>query len=168
MRRAEREIIDKQEIFDVLRRCDTLRIAMQDEAAPYIVPVSFGLEIVDGQAVVYFHCAQAGRKLDLMRAHPHVCVEGDVYLGVERTAHGITTRYESVIGTGVCRFLSAPDDILHGLKLLTEHYGYFDYPLECCAGLAHLLVGRIALDEISGKRNLPGASTPADRAAKRD
>lgn len=70
MRRAEREITDKQEIFDVLRRCDTLRIAMQDEAAPYIVPVSFGLEIVDGQAVVYFHCAQAGRKLDLMRAHP--------------------------------------------------------------------------------------------------
>ena len=168
MRRAEREITDKQEIFDVLRRCDTLRIAMQDEAAPYIVPVSFGLEIVDGQAVVYFHCAQAGRKLDLMRAHPRVCVEGDVYLGVERTAHGITTRYESVIGTGVFRFLSAPDDILHGLKLLTEHYGYFDYPLECCAGLAHLLVGRIALDEISGKRNLPGASTPADRAAKRD
>ena len=168
MRRAEREITDKQEIFDVLRRCDTLRIAMHDEAAPYIVPVSFGLEIVDGQAVVYFHCAQAGRKLDLMRAHPRVCVEGDVYLGVERTAHGITTRYESVIGTGVCRFLSAPDDILHGLKLLTEHYGYFDYPLECCAGLAHLLVGRIALDEISGKRNLPGALTPADRAAKRD
>ena len=168
MRRTEREITDKQEIFDVLRRCDTLRIAMQDEAAPYIVPVSFGLEIVDGQAVVYFHCAQAGRKLDLMRAHPRVCVEGDVYLGVERTAHGITTRYESVIGTGVCRFLSAPDDILHGLKLLTEHYGYFDYPLERCAGLAHLLVGRIALDEISGKRNLPGASTPADRAAKRD
>ena len=168
MRRAEREITDKQEIFDVLRRCDTLRIAMQDEAAPYIVPVSFGLEIVDGQAVVYFHCAQAGHKLDLMRAHPRVCVEGDVYLGVERTAHGITTRYESVIGTGVCCFLSAPDDILHGLKLLTEHYGYFDYPLERCAGLAHLLVGRIALDEISGKRNLPGASTPADRAAKRD
>lgn len=168
MRRAEREITDKQEIFDVLRRCDTLRIAMQDEAAPYIVPVSFGLEIVDGQAVVYFHCAQAGRKLDLMRAHPRVCVEGDVYLGIERTALGITTRYESVIGTGVCRFLSAPDDILHGLKLLTEHYGYFDYPLECCARLAHLLVGRIALDEISGKRNLPGASTPADRAAKRD
>ena len=92
MRRAEREITDKQEIFDVLRRCDTLRIAMQDEAAPYIVPVSFGLEIVDGQAVVYFHCAQAGRKLDLMRAHPRVWGEGDVYLGVERTAHGITTR----------------------------------------------------------------------------
>ena len=92
--------------------------------------------------------------------------EGDVYLGVEKTAHGVTTRYESVIGTGECRFLSAPEEILHGLKLLTEHYCYFDYPLERCAGLKHLLVGRIALDEISGKRNLPGASTPADQAVK--
>lgn len=166
MRRTEREITDKQEIVDVLRRCDTLRIAMRGENAPYIVPVSFGMEVIDDQAVVYFHCAQAGRKLDLLRAHPRVCVEGDVYLGVEKTAHGVTARYESVIGTGECRFLSAPEEILHGLKLLTEHYGYFDYPLERCAGLKHLLVGRIALDEISGKRNLPGASTPADQAAK--
>lgn len=166
MRRTEREITDRQEIFDVLRRCDTLRIAMQGDDAPYIVPVSFGMEVVEDQAVVYFHCAQAGRKLDLLRAHPRMCVEGDVYLGVEKTAHGVTTRYESVIGTGECRFLSAPEEILHGLKLLTEHYGYFDYPLERCAGLKHLLVGRIALDEISGKRNLPGASTPADQAAK--
>jgi uncharacterized protein len=163
MRRSEREITDKQEIFDVLRRCDTLRIAVQDSDAPYIVPVSFGMEVIDDQAVVYFHCAQAGRKLDLMRAHPRVCVEGDIYLGVEKTAHGITTRYESIIATGECHFLSESEDILHGLKLLTEHYGYSGYPLERCAGLAHLLVGRIILEEISGKRNLPLSSTPADR-----
>ncbi len=158
MRRAEREITDRQEIFDVLRRCNTLRIAMQGEEAPYIVPVSFGMEVIDNQAIVYFHCARAGRKLELMRAHLRVCVEGDIFLGVEKTAHGITTRYESVIGTGECRFLSEPDEILHGLKLLTAHYGHDDYPLERCAGLTHLLVGRIVLDEISGKRNLPEAS----------
>lgn len=84
---------------------------------------------------------------------------------VEKTAHGITARYESVIGFGKCAFVSDGEEIIHGLKLLTEHYGYNEYPLDRCAGLDHLLVGKIVLDEISGKKNLPGSLTPADRAA---
>lgn len=38
---------------------------MQGGKYPYIVPVSFGLEIVDGTAVIYFHSAQQGLKIDL-------------------------------------------------------------------------------------------------------
>ena len=166
MRRKDREVLDREEIFDILRRCNTIRIAMQDNARPYVVPVSFGLEIVDGKAVVYFHSAQQGLKVDLLRANPNVCVEGDLFLRVERTEHGITARYESVIGFGECRFLTDLEDIKHGLRLLTEHYGYPDYPLDRCMGIDHLLMGRIVLDEITGKRNLPGSLTPADRAAR--
>lgn len=57
------------------------------------------------------------------------------------------------------------DEIKHGFKRLTEHYGFSDYPLERCAGLQHLLVGKIVLEEITGKRNLPGTLTPADEMA---
>ena len=32
--------------FDVISRCDTIRIAMFDEPYPYIVPVNFGEEII--------------------------------------------------------------------------------------------------------------------------
>lgn len=31
--------------FDIISRCDTIRIAMFDEPYPYIVPVNFGEEI---------------------------------------------------------------------------------------------------------------------------
>jgi nitroimidazol reductase NimA-like FMN-containing flavoprotein (pyridoxamine 5'-phosphate oxidase superfamily) len=164
MRRKDREVHDKLDIFDILRRCDTVRIAMQGAEYPYVVPVSFGLEIVNGSAVIYFHCAQQGMKLDLLEKNSHVCVEGDIFINVEKTAHGITARSESVIGFGKCRFIKEKDEILHGLKLLTEHYGYADYPLDRCAGLQHLLVGKIVLEEITGKKNLPGTMTPADKA----
>ena len=50
MRRKDREVTDLQEIFDILLRCDTVRIGM---TGPYIVPVSFGAEIVDGKVVIY-------------------------------------------------------------------------------------------------------------------
>jgi nitroimidazol reductase NimA-like FMN-containing flavoprotein (pyridoxamine 5'-phosphate oxidase superfamily) len=123
------------------------------------------LEIINETAVIYFHCAQQGMKLDLLEKNPHVCVEGDIFINVEKTAHGITARSESVIGFGKCCFINERDEILHGLKLLTEHYGYADYPLDRCAGLQHLLVGKIVLEEITGKKNLPGTMTPADKAA---
>ena len=98
-----------------------------------------------------------------MKANSHVCLEGDIFIQVEKTAHGITARYESVIGFGECELLTNADEIKHGLKLLLDHYGYYDYPLDRCMGLSHVLVGKIVLNEITGKRNLPGALTSTDQ-----
>ena len=165
MRRKDREVQNKTEVFDILNRCDTIRMGMQGNQSPYVVPVSFGMEVVNGNAVIYFHCAQQGLKVDLIRANPNVCVEGDIFIQVEKTAHGITTRYESVIGFGECQILTDVDEIKHGLKVLLSHYGYQEYPLDRCVGISHLLVGKIALYKITGKRNLPGAMTSADQAA---
>ena len=163
MRRKDREILDIAEIFDILNRRDTVRIGMRGEKHPYVVPVSFGAEMAGGKPVIYFHCARQGLKLDLIRNDPHVCVEGDIFIKTETTDHGITTRYESVIGFGDCRIVSDRDEIFHGLRLLTEHYGYYGYSFERCRGLEHLFVGKITVDEITGKRNLPVPPTAADR-----
>ena len=162
MRRKDRELENRNEIYDILKRCDTVRIAMHGDVYPYVVPVSFGTEVVDGKAIIYFHCAREGTKIDLLRENPHVCVEGEIFIQVEKTAHGITARYESIVGFGECTFVTEKEEILHGMKLLTEHYGYNEYSLERCAGLNHLFVGKIVLNEIYGKKNLPGSLTPAD------
>lgn len=164
MRRKDREVQNMAEVFDILNRCDTIRIGMQGNQCPYVVPVSFGMEIVNDKAVIYFHCAQQGMKVDLLRANPCVCVEGDIFIQAEKTAHDITARYESVIGFGECQIVMDIDEIKHGLKVLLSHYGYQEYPLDRCMGMSHMLVGKIVLDEITGKRNLPGAMTAADQA----
>lgn len=154
MRRKDREVQDMSEVFDILKRCNTIRIGISGGEYPYIVPVSFGTEIKDEKINIYFHCAKQGLKIDLLNINPHVCVESDIFTKVEKTSHGITAGYESIIGFGECRFISDNDEIIHGLKLLTEHYNYSDYPLDSCKGLQHLLVGKIVLDTVSGKRNL--------------
>lgn len=165
MQRKDREVQNKTEIFDILNRCDTVRIGIQGNTYPYVVPVSFGMEIVENKAIIYFHCAQRGMKVDLLRANPCVCVEGDIFIKVEKTGHGITTRYESVIGFGECHFVDDTDEVIHGLRVLTEHYGHRDYSLEKCRGIERLLIGKIVLDSITGKRSLPGQLTAADQAA---
>lgn len=72
MRRKDREITDMDTIFDILLRCSTVRVAMQGGQYPYVVPVSFGAELVDGKPVIFFHCARQGLKLDLLKANPCV------------------------------------------------------------------------------------------------
>ena len=167
MRRKDREVLDINEIFGILIRCDTIRLGLYGEEYPYVVPVSFGAEMINGKVVVYFHCARQGMKLDLLRGNSHVCVEGDIFIKTELTEHGITTRYESVIGFGSCNLVDNEEEVVHGLRLLTEHYGYHDYSIERCRGAEHLYVGKIILNEISGKRNPPGLPTAADTEEKK-
>ena len=143
MRRKDREITDMETMLDILRRCDTVRIGMRGEDFPYVVPVSFGLTVEEGKPVIYFHCAREGMKLDLLRKDPRVCVEGDIFIRTEPTDPGITTRYESVIGTGTCEIVTDTETCIRGLAAITDHYGYEGYDIRNCRALSFLHVCRI-------------------------
>lgn len=154
MRKAQREITNLEEIADVLSRCDTVRIGINDAGLPYIVPLSFGYEILDGKIAVYFHGAKAGRKAELLRSLPRVCVEADLCHGfVDNGRGGYTCDYESVIGYGNVELLEGAE-AEKGIRLLLEHC---DIQAEACPAeaMAVTAVNRVILDEISGKhRNL--------------
>lgn len=154
MRRKEREVTDFAEIVDILKRCDTVRIGMKGGEYPYLVPVSFGFEVEDGKIIIYGHGAPAGLKNDYLAADSKVCIEGDIFYRIEKTAHGITTRYESVIGFGKYESLEKDEDKIKGLRAVLERYGYMDYPLDDCRGLKMANVFKIVVDSITGKRNL--------------
>ncbi|MEE8886158.1 MAG: pyridoxamine 5'-phosphate oxidase family protein [Eubacteriales bacterium] len=156
MRRKDREISDLQEIIGVLDRCRTIHIGMNADPVPYVVPVSYGIDTSGSMPVIYFHCAREGHKIELLGEKRNVFVEADSFFKVEKTGGGVTTRYESVMGTGTCERVTDPDEILKGLRLLLSHYDIKDYPMDRCKGLQNLYVYRISLNEITGKHNLPG------------
>ena len=66
MRKSEREIADLSDKFQTLLRCEYLTLALQDDAAPYVLPVNFGAELEGDRLSLYFHCAVAGKKLELL------------------------------------------------------------------------------------------------------
>ena len=151
MRKADREFSNINELADVLRRCDTIRIGISDADAPYIVPVSFGYEATDGSIAVYFHGALEGRKAELLKKHPLVCVEADLCHGFVENGHGgLTCDFESVIGYGEAELLSG-EAKEHGLQLLLEHCGTPHY--KCTPeATAVTAVHRVVLTTVSGKR----------------
>lgn len=156
MNRIEREIKNAAEILDVLERCKTIRLGLLNQGRPYVVPVSFGLDIVENKPVLYFHGAGAGLKSDCMEQSSQVCIEADIFYKIEPTKIGITTRYESLIGFGTVNKTEGKEKI-HGLRKIVEHYGYDNYPIDRCKGLDLATVYKIELSELTGKRNLPGS-----------
>lgn len=147
---------DPEEIFQVLKKCNTVRIGMIGETGPYVVPVTPAVTREDGKPVVYFHCAKAeGAMVKALKQDARVCVEGDLFLGIQTTEHGITTRFQRVIGFGKAEFVEAPQEVVQALQLLVEQYGFSNYPLHRCKGIPKLYIIKIVLDQLTGKQNLP-------------
>lgn len=131
MRRSDREVKSKEEILEIMRKCQVCRIALNNEGFPYIVPLNFGL-IVEGEEVqLYFHGAKEGTKMELIKKDPrasfemdceHRLIEGD--LGCK-----YTMEFESVIGTGKIEIVEGKEkiDALHYLmKQYTDKSFTFD------------------------------------------
>ena len=154
MRRKDREIADMAELTEVLRRCDTIRLGLFNQEYPYVVPVSFGLELTEGLPALYFHGAATGLRADCIRRNPRVCVEADLFARTEQLGTGVTARYESVIGFGEITELTDEAEKLHGLEVILAHYRYPAEMAQKCRSLACTAVYRVALRQLTGKRNL--------------
>lgn len=151
MNRKDREVTDLKEIIEIINSCDTLRLGINNGEYPYVVPLSYGFETVEGKFVFYTHSAMKGLKLDLIKANPKVCVEIDGMNGYVETARGVTTNYRSFIGFGTAE-IADYDDTVKGLDLLLEHYNITGYSAEECAKLGITTVLKITIENYTAKR----------------
>jgi len=150
MRRTEKEIGDRTEIDAIIRRSQVCRLGLSDEGLPYVVPLCFGY---DGNAL-YFHCAQEGRKLEILRRNPRVCFEFDIVEGLIEAEQGCDwgIRYQSVIGYGTARVVEDAVDKRKALAIIMAQYsaGTFAFPPEMVSRTA---VVEIEIESLAGKQS---------------
>ena len=91
MRRKDREITHIRTILDLVSECKVCRLAMTDGGVPYIVPLNYGYEYADGALTFYFHSAKEGRKLEILKKNPTVCLEAGASLLKPRTPAPMAT-----------------------------------------------------------------------------
>jgi nitroimidazol reductase NimA-like FMN-containing flavoprotein (pyridoxamine 5'-phosphate oxidase superfamily) len=51
MRRTDREVLEFADIVDILRRSDTIRLGLNGDPYPYVVPLTFGFEVIGGSVI---------------------------------------------------------------------------------------------------------------------
>ena len=151
MRRDEREVKNKDEIIDILRRADTIRLGLNSDSHPYVVPLSFGLDASGGVVKIYFHGAKEGYKHDLIQKDGRCCVEADIFH--RYTENEMSVYYESFIGFGTVTIING-EEAVKGIELLLEHCGYagFEYDHEYLNEKTEVF--KITLDSFTGKRQL--------------
>lgn len=156
MRRSDREITDRNDIIQVMEKCDVCRIALNDEGYPYILPLNFGMKAEHGEITLYFHGAWEGKKYELIAKDNRASFEMDCSheLFTEISHGNCTMAYESVIGRG--RIEIVPEDEKYeGLKILMKHYHEEDFPFNKLV-IPQTVVFKLIVDAeyISGKRRV--------------
>ena len=116
LRRADREIADPTVIEAILRRAGVGRLGLAVDNTPYVVPLNY----VYHSGAIYFHSADEGRKISMLKANPQVCFEVDEHYGT------------------VCQFLDTETrncTIYHARPRIcrdfpgTRRCGYYDFML---------------------------------------
>lgn len=156
MRRTDREVSEPKILDEILRRGRSLHLGLTDEDGTYVVPVNYGACWEKGRRVLYFHGADKGKKMELIRKDPRasfcVTVEGGVRPG--ETAGNYSFAYESVMGTGRIEILESLSEKRRGLACLFSHYAperEFESPDRVVEKTAVL---RLLVEEISGKHRM--------------
>ena len=131
MRRKDREITNFNEMIEIIKKCDSCVLALNDEGFPYLVPMNFGMDIEDGQLYLYFHCAKEGRKLELIQKDNRASFEMDCEhkLVLQEEEMECSMGYASVIGQGTIE-LVAEDDKFDALKILMGQYRSRDFKFD--------------------------------------
>lgn len=157
MRRKDRSR-GKEFSLELIDRCTHGVMALTTgEDTPYCLPLS----LVRVGDALYFHCAHQGRKVELMRANPKVCV---TFIGGDRPAYldkgEYTTFFQSVIVTGTVREVTDDGEKTQALralcqKLTPQAMDGDKFEQAVSRSLPATGVWRIDMEEISGKEKAP-------------
>ena len=153
MRKSDREIKSKEEIIDIIKRCDVIRLAFNNGDYPYILPLNFGFEVKNDKVIFYLHSALEGTKVDIMKKDNRASFEMDTKheLQYYEEKGYCTMSYASIIGRGRIRILPE-DEKMNALKKLMGHYHKSEDTYFNPAAISRTLVYSLEVEEMTAKR----------------
>ncbi len=161
MRRAKREVTELKELRAIVDAAQTVRIGSHDAEGLFIVPMSFGYEVVEGAAggaeprwTFWLHCAGEGRKVDAWSADPQVALELDVEGGVISGDFSCAYSYAfaSIMASGRAVRVTDADEKVRGLTAIMAHMAPKAPVKFAPEAVERVDVWRIDADRLTGKR----------------
>lgn len=150
MRRKDREITSRQEIDEIIRASKIMHLALADNNIPFLVPVFYAY---DGTAL-YFHSAQRGTKIEILKRNNNVCFEISQEHGIIEAdiACDFEAKHKTVIGFGKATFIEANEEKIKVLNSIVAQFTEkkFEFPK---ANLHSAAVIRIDIESIKGKKH---------------
>jgi hypothetical protein len=116
-------ISDEKDILDIIFKSQWCHVAMTDlQGEPYVLPMNFGIR----DNVIYLHGARKGKKIDILREHPSVCIHfsTDHLLRAqsEEIACSWSMKYRSVLAYGQVEFIEDTSEKTEALNIIMSQY----------------------------------------------
>lgn len=152
MRRKDRER-DEAFAWAVLEQAPYITLSMTDRSgAPYAVPLCQAAD--PARRAVYFHCAGAGEKWELLKDGAEVCLTA--VSRAEPVTGEFTMAYASAVARGRAEPVTEPEEKRRAMRLLCRSFdpvgmGHFDTSMERLGGITQVI--RVAVEQLSGKEN---------------
>lgn len=150
MRRKDREITDRTEIDEIIKATNLMHIALVDGDMPFLVPVFYAFNGTE----LYFHSAQAGSKIEILKRNNNVCFEISIDNGFIESEEpcDFEAKHRTVIGLGKAVFVEDTADKIKALDLIVAHFTKkkFEYPK---TNLDRTAVIRIDIVSVKGKKH---------------
>jgi nitroimidazol reductase NimA-like FMN-containing flavoprotein (pyridoxamine 5'-phosphate oxidase superfamily) len=132
MTKRERQVTDPAQILHILDTGKVLRLGLAVNNEPYVVPMNYGYTMEDGKLTLYLHSATRGKKLDMIRANPHVFFEIDCDLmpfeGRVPCQYGLV--YSSVMGRGNAVLVEDVEEKKRAMTILMKTQTGKDFTFE--------------------------------------
>ena len=147
----QRMTYDKREIKEIIDRCEACFIGMVDpDGLPYVLPFNFAYE----EGHIYLHSDKIGRKMDVLKANPNVCVafstDHKLYFRHETVACSYGMDYRSVLAFGKVEFINDYDEKVRVMNLIMEKYTGKTFSYNKPA-IDNVEIYRVAISKIEGK-----------------
>lgn len=146
-----RPLTFKPELEDLMRGCVFCSLGMVDQdGKPYVIHMNFGYE----DDHLYFHGAQKGKKIDILRKNPEVCVtfskDHELRYVNEEVACSWAMRYRSVIAYGQAEFVEDPQEKIKALNIIMKNYTDREFSYNAPA-VEDVCVFRVAIARLDGR-----------------
>ncbi len=153
LRRKEKAIKTKDEMIAILESVEYVTVAMCLDNEPYLVTLSHGYD--RDRNCLYFHCAQEGKKVDIMRKS--IVVWGQALLDKGYVQGACDHLFATAQFRGKVTFVDELAEKRHALEVMIE--GLEGEPGRVKAmqlteeTIKGVRIGRIDIDYMSGKKS---------------
>ncbi len=153
IRRKEKSIGSDEEMLAIIDRAKYVTIAMCQDNEPYLVTLSHGLD--RSKRCIYFHCAQEGKKIDILKVNNTVwgqAINDGGYVDGSCDHLYVSTQFK-----GTVTFLKSIEEKEQALQVMIHHLE--KDPEKVIAvqitpkSLKRVNIGRIDIQYLSGKKS---------------
>jgi nitroimidazol reductase NimA-like FMN-containing flavoprotein (pyridoxamine 5'-phosphate oxidase superfamily) len=152
LRRMDKALAEPSAVKAILQEAKFITLALSLNDEPYLATLSHGFD--EEKNRIYFHCAKEGRKIDVMRANPHVWGQALVDGGYQQGC--CDHLYRTAQFHGNVSFVNDALEKKHALEVLIRHLDENPDAVIAkqitAASLDRVLIGRIDIDFLSGKK----------------